>query len=223
MAGEAVVIDTGAHVVSGLWQRPEESRASLMLAHGAGAGMKQRFLEATSTGLGRRGIATLRYQFPYMEAGRGRPDTPAVATATVRAAAAKAAELDPGLPRFAGGKSFGGRMSSTAESEAPLGVRGLVFLGFPLHPPGKPSTERAAHLDRVAVPMLFLQGSRDDFARLDLLQDVVARLGDRATLAVYEGADHSFHVTKASGTTDADVLAAVLDQIATWISRTVAG
>ncbi|MGD9740242.1 MAG: alpha/beta family hydrolase [Bauldia sp.] len=220
MAGKALTIDAGSQPVSALWLEPKGSDRALVLAHGAGGGMRQRFLEATANGLADRGIATLRFQFPYMEAGRARPDTPAVATAAVRAAVAKAGELAPDLALFAGGKSFGGRMTSTAQSEAALpGVRGLVFLGFPLHPPGKPSDDRAAHLGAVDVPMLFLQGSRDDFARLDLLEPLVARLKPRATLALYEGANHSFHVPKASGRTDADILNDVLDEIARWTDR----
>lgn len=183
--------------------------------------MKHAFLEATAAGLAERGIATLRYQFPYMEHRKNRPDTPEVATAAVRAAVARAVQLAPGVPLIAGGKSFGGRMTSTAQAGAPLpGVAGLAFLGFPLHPPGKPATTRADHLDAVRVPMLFLQGSRDEFAQLDLLQGVCARLGDRAHLQVIDGGDHSFHVLKKTGRTDAAVFTELLDTMAEWICRT---
>lgn len=211
-------------MVSALWLQPEGADRALVFAHGAGAGMRQRFMEAVANGLAERGIATLRFQFPYMEAGRPRPDTPAVATATVRAAAAKAAEVAPRLSLFAGGKSFGGRMTSTAQAEAPLpGVRGLVFLGFPLHPPGKPSAERADHLDSIKVPMLFLQGSRDPFASLQLLEPLIARFAPRTHLARYDEADHSFHVPRASGKTDAEIIDDVLDEIARWTDRIAAG
>ena len=193
--------------VSGLLVRPDGARLLYLLAHGAGAGMRHPFLETVARQLDGRGIATLRYQFPYMERRASRPDPPAVAAATVRAAAAEAARVAPGLPLVAGGKSFGGRMTSTAQAEAPLpGVRGLVFLGFPLHPPGRPDDKRAEHLAQVRIPMLFLQGDRDEFADLKLLKPVVRRLGDRATLHLVEGGDHSFHVLKRSGRTDADVM-----------------
>ena len=211
--------------VSGLLLLPPNPRALYVLAHGAGAGMKHAFLEATARGLGERGIATLRYQFPYMEQRRtestgGRPDPPAVAAATVRAATVRAAELAPGVPLIAGGKSFGGRMTSTAQAGAPLAeVRGLAFLGFPLHPPGKPSNVRAAHLDAVQIPMLFLQGTRDEFASLDLLRAVCARLGNRAQLHLIDEADHSFHVLKRTGRTDADVLSEFLDALAAWAAK----
>lgn len=211
--------------VPGLLLLPPNPRALYVLAHGAGAGMQQAFLEATAQGLAPRSVGTLRYQFPYMERRRtqstgGRPDSPAVAVATVRAATARAAELAPGVPLIAGGKSFGGRMTSTAQAERPLpGVAGLVFLGFPLHPPGRPGTTRGEHLDAVRVPMLFLQGTRDEFADLDLLRAQCARLGDRATLYLIESADHSFHVLKRSGRTDADVFTELLDTIAAWAAR----
>ena len=179
--------------------------------------MKHAFLEAVARGLGERGIGTLRYQFPYIEKGSSRPDAPAVATATVRAAVLRAAELAPGVPLIAGGKSFGGRMTSTAQSESPLpGVKGLAFLGFPLHPPGKPGTTRGEHLDAVRVPMLFLQGTRDEFADLDLLRPVCARLGGRAKLHLIDGGDHSFHVLKKTGRTDADVFTELLDTFSAW-------
>jgi len=223
MAADLVSIPVGDGTVSGLWLGPERPKAVCVVAHGAGAGMRHRFLEAAARGLAARGLASLRYQFPYMEAGRGRPDTPKVATSAVRAAVAAAGDLAPGVPLFAGGKSFGGRMTSTAEAEAHLeGVRGLFFLGFPLHPPGKPSDERGVHLASVGVPMLFLSGARDDFATLPFLEPQVARLGTMATLRLFQDADHSFHVPKASGTTDAATLDAVLDALAGWIDAVLA-
>jgi predicted alpha/beta-hydrolase family hydrolase len=212
-----VSIGVDAGRVSGLLIAPRDARAAYVLAHGAGAGMTHPFMAAAADGLAARGIATLRFQFPSMERGARRVDSPAVAQATVRAAVAEAARAMPGMPLFAGGKSFGGRMTSQAQAEAPLaGVRGLAFLGFPLHAAGRPSAERAAHLDRISIPMLFLQGSRDALASLDLLRPVVARLGKRATLAVFEHADHSFHVPARAGS-DAEVLARVLDTLAAWI------
>ena len=205
------------HAVSGLLDRPADARACLVLAHGAGAGMAHPFMAAIASGLAGAGLAVLRYQFPYMEAGGRRPHPPALAQATVRAAVAEAARRLPGVPLFAGGKSFGGRMTSGAEAAAPLdGVRGLVFLGFPLHPAGKPSTARAAHLADVPVPMLFLQGTRDTLAGLDLLRPVIAGLGDRATLVVVDDGDHSFHVRKARGRNDPAVLAGLVSAIAGW-------
>jgi predicted alpha/beta-hydrolase family hydrolase len=187
------------------------------LAHGAGAGMTHPFLEAVSARLFDAGVATLRYQFPYMEAGRKHPDTPAVATATVRAAVEKASALAPDLPLLAGGKSFGGRMTSTAAAGAPLsGVHGLVFLGFPLHAPGRRGTNRARHLEEVGVPMLFLQGTRDPLADLELVRGVVDGLGNRATLHVVEGGDHSFRVLKRSGRTEEDVMGELQSAIAAW-------
>ena len=210
----------GGGRVSGLLQAPPDARAALVLAHGAGAGMRHAFMEAVSQGLAARGIAALRYQFPYMESGSRRPDSPAVAHAAVRAAVAEAARRLPGLPLFAGGKSFGGRMTSQAQAAAPLPhVRGLVFVGFPLHPAGKPSTERAAHLSRIELPLLFLQGTRDELASLELLRPVVGALGARATLETFEDADHAFHVRARSGQTDAQVLDAMLDAFAGWTAR----
>lgn len=204
--------------VSGLLLAPPGARAAYVFAHGAGAGMAHPFMEAVAQGLAARGIATLRYQFPYMERGSRRPDTPRVAHAAVRAAVAGAGRVWPQLPLFAGGKSFGARMTSQAQADAPLpGVRGLAFLGFPLHPAGKPSDERAAHLSQVQVPMLFLQGTRDELAMLELLQPVVERLGHRATLRLFTDADHSFHVPARSGRKDADVLGELLDALAAWI------
>lgn len=179
--------------------------------------MRHHFLAAVADGLGERGISILRYQFPYMEQGTKRPDSPKVAHAAVRAAVAEATRLAPGLSLFAGGKSFGGRMTSQAQAESPLaGVHGLVFLGFPLHPPGRPSEERAEHLSRVQVPMLFLQGDRDEFATLALLQGVTGRLGKLATLKLFPQADHSFHVPARSGRKDTEVRTELLDVIKDW-------
>jgi predicted alpha/beta-hydrolase family hydrolase len=204
----------GAHTVSGLVQRPSGAFACLVLAHGAGAGMTHRFMQATADGLARRDVATLRFQFPYMEAGSKRPDRPALAHATVRAAVAQAAELR--LNVFAGGKSFGGRMTSQAQAESPLpGVLGLVFLGFPLHPANKPADDRAQHLAAVRISMLFVQGTRDALADAGLMVPIVDRLG--ASLYQIEGADHSFHVPARSGTTDAEVLDRALDRVAAWM------
>jgi len=204
--------------VSGLLSLPADARACLVLAHGAGAGMTHPFLQALADGLAERNIGTLRYQFPSMERGSKRPDPPPVAHAAVRAAVAEAARLVPGLALVAGGKSFGGRMTSQAQAEAPLpGVRGLVFVGFPLHPPKQPSDARAAHLDAVAVPMLFLQGTRDALAEVTLLETVVGRLGPRATLRLFDGADHAFHVPAKSGKRDEDVRRELLDVLAAWI------
>jgi predicted alpha/beta-hydrolase family hydrolase len=220
MHEEMLTIATGDASVSALLLAPTDARACYVLAHGAGAGMTHPFMGAAAQGLAARGIATLRYQFPYMERGSRRPDTPRVAHAAVRAAVVEAAQRLPGLPLFAGGKSFGGRMTSQAQADSPLpGVRGLVFLGFPLHPAGKPSDERAAHLFDVDIPMLFLQGSRDDLASLELLEPVAAKLGAKATLAVFADADHSFHVPARSGRKDAQVLAEVLDAFAGWLAR----
>jgi len=208
----------GTHAVSGLLHVPEKAVACYVVAHGAGAGMTHPFMAAVADGLGERRIATLRYQFPSMEQGLRRPDRPALAHATVRAAIAAAARLTPSLPLVAGGKSFGGRMTSQAQAEAPLpGVRGLVFLGFPLHPASKPSDDRAKHLSEVRIPMLFLQGSRDTLANPQLLVPLVERLGDTATLRPVQDADHSFHVPARSGRTDGQVLAEVLDALATWV------
>jgi predicted alpha/beta-hydrolase family hydrolase len=213
-----ITLEDGTRV-SGLLQAPHNARACYVLAHGAGAGMKHAFMTAVASELAERGIATLRYQFPYMEKGGKRPDPPKVAHAAVRAAVAEAARQLPKLPLIAGGKSFGGRMTSQAQALAPLtGVRGLVFFAFPLHPAGKPSDARAEHLSKVGIPMLFAQGSNDALAALDLLRPVVAKLGDRATLKLVESADHSFHVPAKSGRNDADVLAEVLDASAFWMT-----
>jgi predicted alpha/beta-hydrolase family hydrolase len=210
----------GSGTVSGLLLLPPKAKALYVLAHGAGAGMRQRFLEATARGLERRGIGTLRYQFPYMEKGSKRPDRAPVAFATVRAAVAEAARLVPGVMLVAGGKSFGGRMTSGAEADAHLtGVAGLAFLGFPLHPPGAPADTRGAHLSDVTIPMLFLQGTKDEFADLDLLQPLVARLGKRVTLHLVDSADHSFYVPAKSGRKDAEVLDEILDVMAAWVEE----
>jgi predicted alpha/beta-hydrolase family hydrolase len=180
--------------------------------------MAHPFLAGIASGLAERGIATLRYQFPYMEQGSKRPDPPALAHTTVRAAVLEASRLAPGLALFAGGKSFGGRMTSQAQAESPLsGVCGLVFLGFPLHPPGRPSDERSRHLSQVKVPMLFLQGTRDEFAELPLLQSVTGHLGERATLKLFQDANHSFHVPARTGRKDPDVRNELLDALAYWM------
>jgi uncharacterized protein len=203
--------------VSALLVRPDAPRACFVFAHGAGAGMTHSFMEAFANGLGERDIASLRYQFPYMEKGSKRPDPPAIAQATVRAAVTKAAQSFPGLALIAGGKSFGGRMTSQAQAAAPLpGVRGLALIGFPLHPAGKPSTDRADHLTKVNIPMLFLQGTRDGLAEVPLIEGVVQRLGSRATLHLVDGADHSFHVLARSGRNDREVLDEILDAFVDW-------
>ena len=203
-----------AQRVSGLLQAPQEARACYMLAHGAGAGMTHPFMAAIANGLAERAIATLRYQFPYMEQGSKRPDAPPLAHATVRAAVLEASHL----PLFAGGKSFGGRMTSQAQAALPLpGVRGLVFLGFPLHPPGRPSIERAKHLFDVQIPMLFLQGTHDEFASLQLLEPLCEQLGARATLKLFHDADHSFHVPARTGRKDSEIKAELLDALADWV------
>ena len=204
--------------VSGLFRAPPEAHACCVLAHGAGAGMTHPFMEAIAHGLAERGIATLRYQFPYMEQGSKRPDSPKLAQATVRAAVRQASHLVPGLALFAGGKSFGGRMTSQAQAESPLpGVKGLVFLGFPLHAPGRRSDERGAHLEDVKIPMLFLQGSRDELAALDLLEPLTTRLGERATLKVFEGANHSFQMPARAARKSADVLHELVQAAADWM------
>ena len=206
--------------VSALLWRPEPSRACYVVAHGAGAGMNHPFMVSVSAGLGERGIATLRYQFPFMERGSKRPDVPQVAQATVRAAVAVACSLMPGVALFAGGKSFGGRMTSQAQAEAALPqVRGLIFLGFPLHPAKQPSEKRAEHLAQVSCPMLFLQGTRDELAEMALMRTVTERLGERATLHLFEDADHSFHVRARSGRTDQQVLGSMLDATVAWMFK----
>lgn len=203
--------------MSTLLQRPADADALLVLAHGAGAGMHHPFMEALSGGLAAARFAVFRYQFPYMEQRSRRPDARPVLLATVRAAVAAAAASAPDLPVIAGGRSMGGRMTSLAASEEAIaGLRGIVFFGFPLHPAGRPSAARAEHLDAVGVPMLFLQGTRDRLAGLELLRPVCARLGSRARLHVVEGADHSFHVLKRSGRTGEDVLAELVATTRAW-------
>ena len=212
----------GAGLVPGLLQMPAEARACYVLAHGAGAGMRHPFLAGVAAGLGSRGIASLRYEFPYMERGSKRPDPPKIAHTAVRAAVAEAGRLAPGMPLLAGGKSFGGRMTSQAQAEWALpGVRGLAFLGFPLHPAGKPSQDRAEHLRGVKVPMLFLQGTRDALAELDQLEPVCKGLGKLASLKLFEGADHSFHVPAKSGQTDQEVMEELLNTFAAWADKVV--
>lgn len=217
-----IVIPGGKECVSGLMLRPAGAKALYLFAHGAGAGMTHKSMAANAEGLAARGVATLRYQFLYMEKGAKRPDPPKLAHAVVRAAAAQAALLAPDLPLFAGGRSFGGRMTSQAQAEAPLpGVRGLAFLGFPLHPAGRPGVERAQHLSRVLIPMLFISGARDALAELHLLKPVTADLGECATLRVVDHADHSFRVAAKSGRTSADAEAEALDALADWIGLKV--
>lgn len=219
MDAQPIAIPVGGEQVSGLLLRPPDATALYLFAHGAGAGMTHKAMESNAQGLAARGIATLRYQFPYMEKGSKRPDPPRIAHAAVRAAAARAIELAPDLPLFAGGRSFGGRMTSQAQALDPLPrVRGLAFLAFPLHPAGKPAIDRAAHLADVAVPMLFVSGDRDALAELDLLKPVVAALGERATLHLVAHADHSFKVAASSGRTLADAEAEALDALAAWIT-----
>jgi len=209
----------GSGPVSGLLMNPAASRTCFIFAHGAGAGMTHSFMESVAPGLYARGVATLRYQFPYMEKGSKRPDAPVTARATVRAAVAEAARRCKGLRLVAGGKSFGGRMTSQAQAQAPLpGVRGLAFLGFPLHPAGKPSEDRAEHLAGIEIPMLFLQGTRDNLAERPLVEHVMERLGTKASLTWLEHADHSFHVPVRSGRNDRDVMREVLDTLATWMA-----
>ncbi|GAC1338526.1 MAG: alpha/beta hydrolase [Bradyrhizobium sp.] len=208
----------GANAVSALLLQPRRARACLVLAHGAGAGMTHEFMERLAAGLCGRDIATLRYQFPYMEKAGRRPDPPAVAHAAVRAAVAEAARRCAGLALIAGGKSFGGRMTSQAQAIAPLaGVRGLAFVGFPLHPAGKPSVERAKHLGDVHVPMLFIQGTRDKLAEPQLIEPLVKRLGASASLHAVQEADHAFHVPARSGRNDGDVMGEITDSLSAWI------
>ena len=208
--------------VSALLQVPPVARACYVLAHGAGAGMTHAFMSAVANGLAERDVATLRYQFPSMQRGSKRPDAPAVAHAAVRAAVAEASRRMPGLALVAGGKSFGGRMTSQAQATTPLpGVRGLAFLGFPLHPAGRPSDERAAHLRDVQIPMLFLQGTRDELADLLLLRPLVAKLGERATLKLFQDADHSFHVPARTGRKDSEVMAEMAKTAMDWIDASI--
>ena len=210
------------HRVSGLFRNPPEARACYVLAHGAGAGMTHPFLETVAQALERRGIATLRFQFPYMESRSKRPDPPTLAQATIRAAVAEAARLAPGVPLIAGGRSFGGRMASQAQAASPLpNVRGLAFLGFPLHQPNKPSETRGEHLFDIAIPMLFLQGTRDALAFREVLEPMVSRLGDLATLKLFEDADHSFHIPARTGRKDAGIRDGLVDALVHWIDGIV--
>ncbi|MFL5097925.1 MAG: alpha/beta family hydrolase [Xanthobacteraceae bacterium] len=213
-----VTIASGGIRVSGLLDLPPQARACYVLAHGAGAGMTHRFLAVVAAELAARGIATLRYQFPYMERGGRRPDPPKLAHATVRAAVSEASRRVPDLPLVAGGKSFGGRMTSQTQALSPLpGVRGLAFLGFPLHAAGAASQERGKHLFDVHIPMLFLQGTRDKLAELDQIEPLCATLGERASLKLFADADHSFHVPARTGRKDRDVLGELVDALAAWI------
>jgi predicted alpha/beta-hydrolase family hydrolase len=205
---------------SGLLQVPANAEACYVFAHGAGAGMNHAFMAAIAQGLAERGIATLRFNFPYMEQGSKRPDSPAVAHAAVRGAVAEASRQLPKVPLFAGGKSYGGRMTTQTQAAEPLpGVLGIVLVGFPLHPAGKPSTERAAHLAGVKIPMLFLQGTRDALADLELITETTAGLGTRAALHIVEGADHAFHVLVRSGRNDEQVREELLDSMASWMKK----
>jgi predicted alpha/beta-hydrolase family hydrolase len=220
---EVTIPIDGTESVSGLLESPAGATACLVLGHGAGAGMRHPFLEAVANGLAGHGVATLRYQFPYMERKSRRVDPPDRCHATVRAAVATAARVAPNLPIFAGGKSFGGRMTSQAQGLEPLpGVRGLVFVGFPLHPAKKPTDTRGRHLVDVSIPMLFLQGSRDELADLPLIQALAFRLGDRATLKVFDDADHSFHVRATSGRTDREVMTELNRITKSWIDAVLA-
>src|SRR5258705_1287825 len=204
--------------VSGFLTPPPKARACFVFAHGAGAGMTHPFMAAIAGGLGERGVATLRYQFPYMEKGSKRPDSPAIAQAAVRAAVAEAGRRCAGMKLIAGGKSFGGRMTSQAQAASSLaGIKGLAFFAFPLHPAGKPSTDRAKHLSDIKIPMLFLQGTRDNLADLPLLEPVAKGLGPLATLHLVREADHSFHVLARSGRNDREVMAEILDAFAAWV------
>jgi predicted alpha/beta-hydrolase family hydrolase len=220
---QQLTIEAGkSATVSALLISPRDAHACYVFAHGAGAGMTHAFMTEAAEGLAARGIATLRYQFPYMEKGGKRPDPPAVAQAAVRGAVAEAARACRGLPLIAGGKSFGGRMTSQAQAKAPLlGVAGLAFFGFPLHAAGKPSSDRADHLADVRLPMLFLQGTADKLAETGLLTPLVKKLGARATLHLVDGADHSFHVPKRSGRSDREVMAEILDAFAAWAAPLV--
>ena len=210
----------GSSSVTALLLRPANAKSLLVLAHGAGAGMSHPFLAKLANELAAFGVGTLRYQFPYVQERRRVPDSPAVLTATVAAAVRTAAKATPGLPLFAGGKSMGGRMSSQAAAQGLLpDVRGLVFFGFPLHPPNRPGTQRADHLFQVKVPMLFLQGTRDNFADLKLLQPIVTKLGDRATLQLFDNTDHSFHLAKIAGRSEAEVLRELAHTTASWAER----
>ena len=208
--------------VSALVLRPENARWMLVFGHGAGAGMRHRFMEDAAATLATKGIATFRYQFPYVEQKSRRIDPQPILLSTVRSAAQAAHAAAPDLPLLAGGKSMGGRMTSLAASKGPLeNVRGIVFFGFPLHPAGDPGTSRAEHLASVTIPMLFLQGTRDKLADLDLLRPEVERLGERARLHIIEGADHGFDVLKRSGRNAGDVLVELTETTAAWASGLV--
>jgi predicted alpha/beta-hydrolase family hydrolase len=215
---QPLTLHVGAQAsVSALLLVPPDASACFVFAHSAGAGMTHPFMAGFADGLAERGIASLRYQFPYMEKGAKRPDPPRLAHAAVRAAVTEARRQLPKLPLIAGGRSFGGRMTSQAQAAARLeGVVALAFLGFPLHPARQPARERATHLSAVTIPMLFLQGTRDALAELTELEPVIAALGARATLRLFADADHSFHVPARSGRTDADVHAEMLDAFAEW-------
>jgi predicted alpha/beta-hydrolase family hydrolase len=216
---KSITLSVGSETVSGLFSRPVRAHACYVMAHGAGAGMDHPFMAAVADGLMAKGIATLRFQFPFMERGSKRVDGPALAHSAVRAAVQHAMELVPGLPLFAGGKSFGGRMTSAAQAEQAMpGLQGIGFIGFPLHPANKPSVKRAEHLASVALPMLFLQGTRDALAEAPLIESVVAALGDRATLHLLHGADHAFNVLVRSGRTKEAVMDELLSTLSTWIS-----
>src|SRR5258707_14166897 len=213
-------VNEKAGAVSGLLIKPSVARGLLLLAHGAGAGMRHRFMEDLAAKLAQRGIATLRYQFPYMEKRTKRPDSEGVLTDTVRAAVTAAKKQAGDLPLFAGGKSMGGRMTSLAAAQAPLdGVRGLIFFGSPLHAAGRPGAERGEHLVDVTVPLLFLQGSRDVLAELKILKPLCAKLGKAAELFIVNGGDHSFHMLKSAGKSDEEVLAVVADKAAAWMAE----
>lgn len=217
----AIAVD-GTHRVSALFDRAHPARALLVLAHGAGAGMEHPSIESLALGLAERGIATLRYQFPYMERKSRRPDPPALCHATVRAAVKEAGQLAPELPLLAGGRSFGGRMTSQAQAQAPLPhVRGLVFFAFPLHPAGQLGTDRAKHLSSIDIPMLFIQGTRDELAQLDLLRPLVAQLGGGATLHAVAEADHALHVPARSGRKDPQVREELLECVSEWVDGIV--
>ena len=215
----ALTIDVDdERIVSALLTLPSSATAVYVLAHGAGAGMQHPFLAGMAAALAERRIGTLRYQFPYMERGSRRPDTPRIAHAAVRAAAAEAGRRAQGVALFAGGKSFGGRMTSQAQASEPMpGVEGLAFLGFPLHPPGKPGDERADHLAEIALPMLFLQGTRDDFAKLDLIEPLCRRLKPWASLQLIEGGNHSFRLPAAAGRKPAEMIDELAARLAAWI------
>lgn len=212
-------VNEKAEEVSGLLQMPKGAKALLVVAHGAGAGMRHRFMEDVAAKLAERRVATLRYQFPYMEKGSKRPDSEAVLTATVRSAVAAAERFAGEIPIFAGGKSMGGRMTSLAEARESLnGIKGMIFFGFPLHAAGKPSAERGKHLAEINVPMLFIQGSRDTLADLKLLKPLCRSLGKRAELFIVDGGDHSFHMLKSSGRSDGEVLDEVVEKAAAWMA-----